>query len=119
MTIVGSTKKYPHPAQRHTGEIHPLKQHFDKVEIRDGASFMSTAKKLIRIISAMMRDENIYMSDIKEMTEEHYLIWLEEGTQKLLEKWSNYGVVPTEENYLGKWIQQKEKITQLIKEDLK
>ena len=119
MTIVGSTKKYPHPAQRHTGKIHPLKQHFDKVEIRGGSSFKSTAKKLIRIIYAMINDENIYMLDIKEMTEEHHLIWLEEGSQKLLEKWNNYGVVPTEENYLGKWIQQKEKITQLIKENLK
>jgi transposase len=119
MTIVGSTKKYPHPAQKYTGKTHPLKQHFDKVEMRGGASVMSTAKKLIRLVYAMVRDENIYMADIKKMTEEHHLIWIEEGTQKLLEKWSKYGVVPTEENYLGKWIQQKKKITQLIKEDFK
>lgn len=119
MTIVGSLKKYPHPAENSTGITHPLKQHFDKVQLRGGASFMSTAKKFIRTICALIRDENIYMPDNKKMTEENYILWLEKGTEKMIEKWRKYGVVPHDDNYLGKWIKQKDKILNLSNEKKK
>lgn len=119
MTIVGSLKKYPHPAQNSTGIIHPLKQHFEKTQLRGGASFMSTAKKLIRTMCALIRDESIYMPNYKKMTEEEYVIWLEKGTEKMIEKWRKYGVAPHGGNYLGKWINQKDKIISLINEKKK
>ena len=114
MTIVRVTKKHEHPSYRSIGIVHPLKAHFEKISLRDDASYTATAKKLIRIMNAMLKDETIYLPDIKKTTPESYAQWIEAGTTKMLEKWSKAGILPSEENYLGKWLKNKDKIIALI-----
>ena len=113
-TIVSVAKNAHHKASHSTALIHPLKSHFDRTALRDGSSYSSTAKKLIRIMYAMLRDDTIYLPDIKTTSPEDYRIWLEAGTQKLIEKWQTYGIGVTQENYLGKWLKNKEKLIALI-----
>ena len=114
MTIVRVAKKYEHSSYRNTGISHPLKAHFEKVSLRGGSSYTSTAKKLVRIMTAMLKDETIYLPDINKTSTQSYVLWLEAGTSKMLEKWAKVGIYPTEENYLGKWLKNKEALTNLI-----
>ena len=115
MTIVRVAKKYEHPSYRNTGIPHPLKAHFEKVSLRGGSSYTATAKKLVRIMTAMLRDETIYLPDTNEASPQSYALWLEAGTAQMLEKWSKAGIQPTDENYLGKWLKNKDNIIALIK----
>ena len=114
MTIVRVAKKHEHSSYRNIGIPHPLKAHFEKVSLRGGSSYTATAKKLVRIMTAMLRDETIYLPDTNEASPQSYLLWLEAGTNKMLEKWRKAGIQPTEENFLGKWIKSKEAIDALI-----
>lgn len=114
LTIVRISKENQHPAYRDTGITHPLKEHFDRTLLRGGSSFTSTAKKLVRIMTAMLKSETIYMPKIEETSEEAYAQWLEIGSVRMLEKWKNAGIRPTEQNYLGKWIKNKEALADLI-----
>lgn len=114
MTIVRVAKKHEHPSYRNIGIPHPLKAHFEKVSLRGGSSYTATAKKLVRIMTAMLKDETIYLPDINQMSPQAYGLWLEDGTTKMLEKWRKAGIQPTEENYLGKWLKNKEAIVALI-----
>ena len=114
MTIVRVTKKHEHPSYRNIGISQPLKAHFEKVSLRGGSSYTSTAKKLVRIMTAMLKDETIYSPDINKTPPESYALWLEAGTTKMLEKWSKSGIQPTDENYLGKWLKNKDNIIALI-----
>jgi hypothetical protein len=114
MTIVRVAKKHEHSAYRNTGITHLLKAHFEKVSLRGGSSYTATAKKLVRIMTAMLKNETIYLPDINKTSPEAYAIWLEAGTNKMLEKWRKAGIQPTAENFLGKWLKNKEAIAALI-----
>ena len=114
MTIVRIAKDCQHPTYKELAIVHPLKTHFDKVDLRDGSSYTSSAKKLVRIIIAMLRDQTIYLPDIKTVQPQVYRIWLEQGSQKMLRKWRERGISPTENNTLGKWLKDKEKIIVLL-----
>lgn len=114
MTIVRGTKKHEHPSYKDIGVPHLLKAHFEKVSLRDGSSYTATAKKLVRVMTAMLRDETIYLPDVNKISPQAYALWLEAGTNKMLEKWNKAGIQPTDENFLGKWIKNKEAIVALI-----
>jgi len=114
MTIVDVARKNQHPSYRELSMVHPLKVHFDKVSLRNGSSYTSTAKKLIRIMMAILRQQTIYLPDIKTTTPQNYATWIEAGNNKMLQKWQLAGIIPTEDNYLGKWLKNKEALINAI-----
>lgn len=116
-TVAGLTKQYEHSSIKTIGFEHPLKAHFKKVALRGGASYMATAKKLIRSIVAIIRDETIYIPQLRSLTPQQSAIWIEKGTEKMIEKWNKAGINPNEQNQLGKWIKHKDRLICLILEN--
>lgn len=57
---------------------------------------------------------NIAYILIKQNPPEVYRQWVEDGSDKMLEKWRSSGIHPSDENYLGKWLKNKEVILKLI-----
>jgi transposase len=119
MTIVDVAQRYQHPATQLTGITHPIKESFQKVDIRGGASYMATAKKVLRTIYAMVQNEMVYLPNIKNTSKEHYRIWIEESTQHLCKKWQAQGIIPNEKNYIGRWIRHKNEIIKILDESVK
>lgn len=118
-TVVGFTKRFDHPSIKLLGITHPLKQKFSDIHLRNGSAYTATAKKFIRSIKAMVQDENIYMIKLSKLSPKQSIIWLEMGTEKMLEKWQKFGIEASPENHLGKWLKQKEKLIQILNEELK
>ncbi len=114
MTIVRIAKDSHHPTYKNLAIVHPLKAHFETVSLRGGSSYTATAKKLVRIIIAMLRDQTIYLPDINTVQPQVYRIWLEQGSLKMIKKWRERGISPTDNNILGKWLKDKEKIIALL-----
>lgn len=105
-----------HPAWRKLdlpGE-HPLFEHYRSVELRGGKSRLSTAKKLIRVVLAMMRNQAIYMppdtwkADAPgAMSTENYFAYLNIVGEMLKRKWNGYDLsgIPKENNMLARWLE--------------
>jgi hypothetical protein len=115
MSAVQLTKRYDHPSILVNGVEHDLKKHFHKVELRGGYSFTSTAKKLVRIIHALVLNEDIYMPRGTTLPADKLIAWIEIETQAMMSKWAAYGVLPDENNKLGEWQKKKEEIIQVLK----
>jgi hypothetical protein len=90
------TGQYRHPAWRRLGlpGEHLLYEHFRTVELREGKSRLSTAKKLLRVASAMVRDERIYLppsalnpSAPDSMPATQFVAYLEIVAEMLTTKW--------------------------------
>jgi len=105
-----------HPAWGRLGlpGEHPLYEHYHSVELREGRSRLSTAKKLLRTASAMVRDERVYLPpnalnpDTPDaMPTEQFVAYLEIVGEMLTSKWKKYDLsgIPDESNYLTRWLQ--------------
>lgn len=105
-----------HPAWRQLGlpGEHPLFEHYRSVELREGKSRLSTAKKLIRVSSAMVRDERVYLppgaldpSAPDAMPAEQFAVYLEIVGEMLKRKWKGYDLsgIPDERNRLVRWLE--------------
>ncbi len=117
-----------HPAWRRLelpGD-HPLYEHYHAVELREGKSRLSTAKKLIRVASAMVRDERIYLpanalnpNAPDAMPAEQFVNYLQIVGEMLAAKWKRYDLsgIPDERNRLTRWLQStNELIKHLLKD---
>ncbi len=104
-----------HPAWRRLdlqGE-HPLYEHYRTVELREGKSRLGTAKKLLRVASAMVRDDRIYLPASAlnpnapgAMPAELFIRYLETVAEMLKTKWKGYDLsgIPDERNRLTRWL---------------
>ena len=115
MSAVQLTKRYDHPSILVNGVEHDLKTHFHKVELRGGYSFTSTAKKLVRLIHALVLNEDIYMPHGTTLPADKLIAWIEMETQAMMSKWAAYGVVPDDNNKLAEWQKKKDEIIQVLK----
>lgn len=115
--------QHRHPAWRRLGidGEHPLFEHYHSVELREGRSRLSTAKKLLRTASAMVRDGRIYLPpsaldpDLTDaMPTEMYLEYLHLVGEMLKRKWKGYDLsgIPEERNQLKRWLRDTEKVTE-------
>lgn len=117
---VGTT---PHPAWRTLdlpGSDHQLNLHYHQVEMRDGRSLLSTAKSLLRIARAMVRDQRIYLpvnalnpSAKDALPTEDYLHYHHIVNNSLIQKWKAYDLhgIPDEHNRLVRWQEELQALT--------
>ena len=115
MSMVQLTKTHDHPSIKVTGVEHDLKKHFHKVGLRGGYSFTSTAKKLVRVMRALVFNETIYMPQKTPLPPDKIMAWIEIETERMQTKWATYGVIANENNKLGEWLNKKEDLTQILK----
>ena len=105
-----------HPAWKKLGlpGEHPLFEHYRSVELREGKSRLSTAKKLIRVASAMVRDGRVYLPPSAldpgapdAMPMEQFTAYLEIVGEMLKRKWKGYDLsgIPDENNRLVRWLE--------------
>jgi len=109
---VGTT---PHPAWRKLdlpGNEHQLYMHYQRVEMREGRSRLSTAKSLLRIARAMTRDQRIYLPSnalnplaANALSTEPYLEYHRIINDSLTQKWKAYDLsgIPDERNCFVRW----------------
>ena len=117
-----------HPAWRRLGlpGEHLLFEHYHAVELREGKSRLSTAKKLLRVASAMVRDERIYLppsahnpSAHDAMPARQFTAYLEIVAEMLTTKWKKYDLsgIPEESNRLTRWIQNTNELAEHLQKD--
>jgi transposase len=115
-----------HPAWKRLGLLgeHSLYEQYQSVELREGKSRLSTAKKLIRVVSAMIRSERIYLPNnalnpdaADAMSSRQYVVYQQIVAEMLTSKWKRYDLsgIPEEQNYLARWLQNT---NELIKHSL-
>ena len=106
-----------HPAWRRLdlpGE-HRLYENYRAVELREGRSRLSTAKKLLKVAAAMVRDERVYLprngldldpENSGAMPPGRLVAYLEIVAEMLTAKWKSYDLsgIPDESNRLKKWL---------------
>lgn len=117
------TGQNTHPAWRRLdlpGE-HALFEHYRAVELREGKSRLSTAKKLLRVASAMVRDERIYLPENALNPDAHdamptkqFVAFHEIVAEMLKTKWKKYDLsgIPEERNRLTCWLQNTNKLAE-------
>lgn len=117
-----------HPAWKRLGlpGEHPLYEHYHSVEVREGRSRLSTAKKLLRVAAAMVRDERIYLpaNALKPnmpdaMPTEQFVAYHQIVAEMLKSKWKGYDLsgIPDECNRLTRWLQDTDELTQHLLKD--
>ena len=114
LSAVYGTQRNDHPSITSNGYKHDLKEHYHKVEQRGGKSKTSTAKKLIRVMHAMVKNEEIYMPRKRHMPPRQLDSWIEIATQKMFKKWADYKVYPDQSNKLGEWQKKKDEIIKVL-----
>jgi transposase len=122
------TGSWGHPAWRRLGlpGEHPLYEQYHSVELREGKSHLSTAKKLLRTAAAMVRDERIYLpaNALKPclpdaMPAEQFVAYHQIVAEMLKSKWKGYDLsgIPEESNRLTCWLQNTDELAKhLLKE---
>lgn len=119
------TGQYTHPAWKQLGleGEHPLYEHYQKVELREGRSRLSTAKKLLRTVSAMVRDERVYLPPNAlnpgapdAMPNDQFVAYLQIVSEMLARKWKRYDLsgIPEERNRLLSWKQDIKQVTEYV-----
>ncbi len=119
------TGQYTHPAWRQLGleGEHPLYEHYHKVELREGKSRLSTAKKLLRTASAMVRDERVYLPPNAldpgapdAMPSEQFVAYLHIVGEMLTRKWKRYDLsgIPEECNQITRWMRETKEVTEYM-----
>ena len=122
---VGMTE---HPAWRHVGlpGTHPLREHYLRVEANNGHTMISTAKRLLHIARAMVRDCRIYLPTNSlngdhpdAMSVEQYMQYNQIVLKSVLAKWKKYDLsgIPDDRNYLQLWIKEINEWTKFIMKD--
>lgn len=110
-----------HPAWKQLGlpGEHPLYEHYQNVELREGRSRLSTAKKLLRVASAMVRDQRVYLppaalnpSAPDAMPTRQFVAYLGIVAEMLTRKWKGYDLsgIPEERNQLSRWLRNTEEL---------
>lgn len=119
---VGTT---PHPAWRQLrlpGAQHVLYEHYQAVELREGRSRLSTAKRLLRIARAMVRDRRIYLPtnaldphDPDALPVQQFLHYQQIVIDSLSRKWKGYDLsgIPDEDNWLTRTQEELDALTRL------
>lgn len=119
---VGTTA---HPAWRQLdlpGAQHVLHEHYQTVELRDGRSRLSTAKRLLRIAKAMIRDRRIYLPtnaldphDPDGLSGGEFLDYHRIVVHSLKRKWKGYDLsgIPDEDNWLTRTQEELDALTKL------
>lgn len=120
------TGHYKHPAWKHLelpGE-HCLYENFCRTEMRQGRSRLSTAKKLLRVASAMMRERRIYLPENAldptapdAMPPKQYVEYLGIVRNMLVSKWKGYDLtgIPDERNQLEQWKESADGLTGYVR----
>lgn len=117
------TGHFRHPAWKRLGlpGEHPLFEHFRSVELREGKSRLSTAKKLLRTAAAMVRDRRIYLptnaldpAAPDAMPTEQLVAYQQVVGQMLTRKWKGYDLsgIPEECNQLACWLRDTDELAE-------
>ena len=117
-----------HPAWRKLGlpGEHPLFEHYRDVELRGGKSRLSTAKKLIRVCSAMVRDGCVYLPPSAldpgapdAMPMGRFTAYLDIVGEMLKRKWKGYDLsgIPDENNRLVRWLEDTGELIEHLQKD--
>jgi len=105
---------------------HPLFEQYRTVELREGKSRLSTAKKLLRIASAMVRDERIYLPPCAlnpnasdAMPTKQFVAYHQVVAEMLRSKWKHYDLsgIPDERNRLKRWLQDTNELAEHLLKD--
>ncbi len=92
---------------------HRLYENYRAVELREGRSRLSTAKKLLKVAAAMVRDGRVYLPrnglDLDAsgaMSPGQLVAYLKIVAEMLAAKWKSYDLsgIPDESNRLKKWL---------------
>ncbi len=110
-----------HPAWSQLGlpGEHRLYENFCRVEAREGCSRLSTAKKLLEVGRAMIRDRRVYLprtalhpEAADAMSPDQHVEYLEIVAEMLKRKWKAYdlGGIPEERNQLHLWLEETKEL---------
>jgi len=92
-----------------------LREHYLRVEANNGHSLISTAKRLLRIGRAMVRDCRIYLPTNSlngehpdAMSVEQYLLYHQVVSERVCVKWKRYDLsgISDDCNYLQRWLKE-------------
>ena len=120
------TGQFRHPAWSRLelpGE-HQLYENFRRVESREGCSRLSTAKRLLEIGRAMIRDRRVYLprtalrpEAADAMPPDQHVEYLEIVAEMLTRKWKPYNLsgIPEERNQLRFWLKETEELAKFTK----
>ena len=122
---VGTTE---HPAWRRVGlpGTHPLREHYLRVEANNGHCMISTAKRLLRIGRAMVRDCRIYLptdslrgDHPNAMSTEQYVQYHQIMKDTIQAKWKGYDLsgIPDDSNYLKRWLNETDRWIEFVMKD--
>jgi len=104
-----------HPAWRPLGlpGEHRLYENYRNVELREGRSRLNTAKKLLKVAAAMVRDQRVYLPNnaldpaaAGAMPAEQFIAYLRIVAEMFTRKWKGYDLsgIPEERNRLQLWL---------------
>ena len=104
----------PHPARSIPGldGTHRLLNGWQALSARGGHTLLGTARRLLRIMIAMVQEKRIYLPDWWLDPEHHQrpdlesdMAWLEAAATAMEQKWKGYnlGGIPDENNHLKQW----------------
>jgi len=120
---VGTT---PHPVWRELGlpGDHPLREHYLRIEQRGGRSRLGTAKKLLRTVRAMVREQRVYLpadalrhpAAADAMPADRLLEYRRAVGRMLLAKWRRYdlGGIPDDDNQLQLWLRETDQLEHFL-----
>lgn len=124
------TGHFTHPAWRQLklpGE-HLLYEHYQRVEMREGRSRLSTAKKLLAVARAMMREQTVYLPPnaltpgaSEAMPPRQYVEYLGVVRNMLDSKWKKYdlGGIPDDRNRMTQWMESVDDLTAYVRKQNK
>jgi len=104
----------PHPARRMAGDDgrHPLLNLWQRLAARGGHTYLGTARRWLRIMTAMVQEKRIYLPEWwcdpehhPRPEPEHARAWLEAATAAMEQKWHGYDLdgIPDANNHLKQW----------------
>jgi transposase len=114
-------KDYLMQAAYHAGTTgsHRIRDHFERVENREGHSRLSTAKLLVRVIRAMVKSEMVYLPMCilrpeGPLPRGFVVSYYREMLEALDRKWRSFDLsgIPPEQNRLLKWKETVDDIAQ-------
>ena len=120
------TGRFTHPAWQQLklpGE-HPLYEHYQRVEMREGRSRLSTAKKLLVVARAMMRERAVYLppnalspGTSGAISSRQYVEYLSIVRNMLNSKWKKYDLdgIPDDRNQITQWMENVDELTAFVR----
>jgi len=119
---VGCTE---HPAWGRVGlpGTHPLREHYLRVQQNDGHYMISTAKRLLRIGRAMVRDCRIYFptdsvtgAHPDAMSVDQYLEYHQIMKETIQAKWKGYDLrgIPDDRDHMKRWVKETDRYIEFV-----